>query len=319
MSTTHAINTLEAINIGGTTQWVLLRGKDTSNPVLLLIQQGPGLPMINEAAAIERNLHLEEEFVVAYWDQRACGKSFRSTIPSQSMTIDQSISDTHEMIQALTHRFATPQIYVAGFSWGGTIAALTAAAYPEQIHAAVTVGMDILFDESERYAYEFAVEQAFRLDNRQAMRDLQRIGPPPHLDSKRYDTRVKWVANFGGANTRETYHSLLRKTLWQLLSSRIYSLADIGRTLRGLRFTLDHLLPELAGFDLFQRLPQLDVPIYMLQGRRDRVASSMTAERYYHALNAHAGKQLIWFDDSAHMPYYEDPTKFREVLLKVKQ
>src|SRR5215475_15015406 len=89
MSTTRAINKLEAVGIGGTTQWVLLRGRDTSNPVLLLIQQGPGLPMINEAGAIERNLHLEEEFVVAYWDQRACGKSFRNTIPAQSMTIDQ--------------------------------------------------------------------------------------------------------------------------------------------------------------------------------------------------------------------------------------
>jgi hypothetical protein len=38
-----AIDTLEAIQAGGTTQWIRIRGADTSNPVLLLIQQGPGL------------------------------------------------------------------------------------------------------------------------------------------------------------------------------------------------------------------------------------------------------------------------------------
>ena len=50
------IDTLEAIQAGGTTQWIRIRGANTSNPVLLLIQQGPGLPMINEArrfAALE--------------------------------------------------------------------------------------------------------------------------------------------------------------------------------------------------------------------------------------------------------------------------
>ena len=37
------IDTLEAIQAGGTTQWIRIRGADASNPVLLLIQQGPGL------------------------------------------------------------------------------------------------------------------------------------------------------------------------------------------------------------------------------------------------------------------------------------
>lgn len=39
------IDTLDAVQLGDTTQWIRIRGADPSNPVLLLIQQGPGLPM----------------------------------------------------------------------------------------------------------------------------------------------------------------------------------------------------------------------------------------------------------------------------------
>jgi hypothetical protein len=43
------IDTLEPIGLGGTTQWIRTRGQEESNPVLLMIQQGPGLPTLNEA------------------------------------------------------------------------------------------------------------------------------------------------------------------------------------------------------------------------------------------------------------------------------
>ena len=98
----HPIHALEKIRLGGSEQWIRIQGKDTSNPVLLLIQQGPGLPMLNEARDSEKRLNLEEEFVVVYWDQRGCGKSFRSGFPPQSLTLEQMIADTHELIQALT-------------------------------------------------------------------------------------------------------------------------------------------------------------------------------------------------------------------------
>ncbi len=42
------IDTLDAVRLGNTTQWIRIRGEDAANPVLLLVQQGPGLPMLNE-------------------------------------------------------------------------------------------------------------------------------------------------------------------------------------------------------------------------------------------------------------------------------
>jgi pimeloyl-ACP methyl ester carboxylesterase len=210
------------------------------------------------------------------------------------------------------------QLYIVGFSFGGTIAALTAARHPELVRAVVCVDLDVQFDAAERVAYDFALEQATRLGNKRAIRELQRIGPPPHLDSRTFGTLSRWATNFGGVNRQANYTQLLLKTLRQLVFSREYTPSEIVGTLRGMRFVQDHLLPDLANLDLFERLPQLDVPVFLLQGRHDYVAPGSLAERYYQALQAPKGKQLIWFEESAHMPQHEEPGKFRGILLRVK-
>src|SRR2546429_9836406 len=69
------IDALEQVQLGGTTQWIRTRGTSAANPVLLLMQQGPGLPIINEARAWEQRLGLEKDFTVIYWDQRGTGLS----------------------------------------------------------------------------------------------------------------------------------------------------------------------------------------------------------------------------------------------------
>src|SRR5262245_22405287 len=148
----RAIDRSESIRLGGTKQWIRIRGKDATNPLLLLIQQGPGLPMLNEAADDGKLWHLEDEIVVVYWDQRACGKSFSSAIPPQSMTVEQLILDTSELIQALTQRFQVAQLYVAGLSQGGTIAALTASRHSELVRAVVCVDLDVQVAVAERVA-----------------------------------------------------------------------------------------------------------------------------------------------------------------------
>jgi pimeloyl-ACP methyl ester carboxylesterase len=317
-SSPRSINSLERIRLGGTEQWIRARGRDVSNPVLLLIQQGPGAPMLNEAADDNNLWRLEDEFVVVYWDQRACGKSYSRAIPPQSVTLEQMVADTYELVQGLRQRFNVAQVYFTGCSIGGTIAAFLASRHPELVRAVVCVGLDVQFDVAERVAYEFALRQATRLGATRALRELRRIGPPPHLDSKTFGTRVKWVTSFGGVNRKTTYTQLFLKTLRQLVLSGDYSLFDISGTLRGIRFAQDQLLPDLAKLNLFEMLPRLDVPVFLLQGRHDVVSPASTAEQYYHALQAPRGKRLIWFDESAHVPQHEEPAKFRETVLAIK-
>ncbi len=63
--------------------------------------------------------------------------------------------------------------------------------------------------------------------------------------------------------------------------------------------------------------PRLDVPIVIAQGRRDQVAPGEAARRFHDSLTA-PGKQLVWFERSAHTPHLEEPDKFRDLLMDVR-
>lgn len=313
------IDTLAGIQLGGIPQWIRVRGADAANPVLLLMQQGPGLPMINESRRIERLLGLEETFTVVYWDQRGTGLSsapLRRNSNRFEISVARMVDDTVTLLELLRDRFGG-KAFVVGFSFGATFAAYAAVRRPELVAALVAAGMDIDVPAAENNAYAFALGAARRRGNRRAIRQLEAIGPPPHTTVKQFITRARWAANFGGVATNANFNGLFRGLIASLLRSRDYSAVDVIRTIRGLSVAQAALLPELATTDLVHTIPRLDVPIVMAQGRLDQVAPGEEAQRFHDSLTA-PSKQLVWFEKSAHIPHLEEPAKFRDLLMTVK-
>ena len=313
---TVAIDSLEAIPAGDTRQWIRTRGSDASNPVLLMIQQGPGLPMINEARRFEHLLGLEQDFTVIYWDQRGCGRSLRGPHKPADISMKAMVADTISLLEYLRDRFGQ-KTCVAGFSFGATLAAFAAAQRPDLVGALVATGMDIDGAAAGTCAYEFALYTARRRGNQHATRQLERIGPPPHLTPKQFGTRVRWATNFGGVTTNQTYATLACGLVSSMVRSSDYSAADIVRTVRGITTTQAALLPDLASMDLTRSLPCIPVPIVMVQGRHDQVAPGEAAQRYAISLQA-VSKDLVWFENSAHTPHLDEPARFRDLLLGIR-
>jgi pimeloyl-ACP methyl ester carboxylesterase len=313
------IDTLEGIRLGGITQWIRVRGTDASNPVLLLMQQGPGLPMINDASRLEHLLGLEKAFTVVYWDQRGTGLSARSLRTNANpfeISVARMVDDTVTLLELLRDRFGG-KTFVAGFSFGATFAAYAAVRRPELVAALVAAGMDIDVPAAEDSAYAFALDAARQRGHRRAIRQLEAIGPPPHTTSKQFITRARWVANFGGVVTNSNFNSQFRQLFLSLVRSPDYSAAAVIRTLRGMSASQAALLPQLASTDLVRTMPRLDVPLVMAQGRLDQVAPGEAAQRFHDSLTA-PSKQLTWFERSAHSPHLEEPAKFRDLLMTVR-
>ena len=274
------MNSLNKFSIGGMEQWVLFRGNNNKNPVLLFLQQGPGFPMISEADTLEKALKLENDFTVAYWDQRGCGKSYYKTIPAASMNIGQMIADTHELTGKIKIKFKVSKIYLAGFSIGGTIALLSANEYPKDYYACISVGPEGKTDEGDEIAYKFILDQASGSGNKRALKEIKKIGQPPHIESGKFLKRVKWVANFGGVNRKENFNSMLIKTLKNMFLSKEYSLLDILKALKGMKFAQKNLLKELSLLNMFDKIKNLKIPLYIFQGKYDFASPSILVEKF---------------------------------------
>src|SRR5512146_2333912 len=131
------IDALEPVQLGGITQWIRIRGTSTANPVLLLLQQGPGFPIINETRAWEQRLGLEQDFTVIYWDQRGTGLSAHPLGRGQDrfeITPDLMVGDTITLLELLAGRYGRKP-FIAGFSFGATYAAQAAVLRPDLVAA----------------------------------------------------------------------------------------------------------------------------------------------------------------------------------------
>lgn len=305
------VDTLERFDFGGPAQWALVRGQSRKSPVLLLMQAGPGLPLIHEARAFERRLGLEEKFRVVYWDQRGTGKSFDAA-DRGTLTLERLTGDFRAMLRALSERLAVRELDVAGFSLGATVALLGCAEDPAHVRSLTCVGPDVNWLAAEQYAHAFALAEAERRGHAHALRALQSIGEPPHAEPKRFTTRAQWVANFGGVERGKNFGALLFRTLMRLCLSPHYTLREKLGALKGLQVMQERVLPALQGLDLLTKPPAAHVPIAIFQGRHDVAGPPALAAGLAAALPA----ELVWFEDSAHSPHEEEPVRFRDELLR---
>ena len=295
--------------IGGVEQRLWFRGIDVDNPPVILLHGGPGA---SEAALFRHfNSDLEKEFLMVYWEQRATGRSYRASIPPESMTIDQFVRDLDDVVELVRDRFDKDRVVLLGHSWGSAIGLLYAARHPGKVAAYVGVAQVADMREGERLSYEFALREARRRNDDDAMKALHEIGAPPHTVDEMLTSR-KWVERFGGS-----FHSNLStgKLIWAALQTDEANLIDLIKFGQGNRFSLEHLWEEFRAFDIDDRLTRFGMPIVFMLGRHDWQVPAVLAARYFERIDAPA-KHLVWFEQSAHNPPFEEPERFNRAVVE---
>jgi pimeloyl-ACP methyl ester carboxylesterase len=303
-----SIASMETIRIGGIDQSIWFRGISTENPALILLHGGPGA---SESALFRHyDAALERHFLVVYWEQRGTGRSYHFDIPSQSMTVAQFLRDLDEVVDLVRRRFHKKKVVLIGHSWGTVLGTIYAWQHPEKIAAYVGVAQVADVPEQRRLSYEFALSQARKRGDQEAIAELLPLGPQPHTVSALL-TVGKWTERFGG-----TFHADLStgKLIWVALNTDEADLTDLVRFGLGNRFSLESLEGEISGLRLDEHYLDFDVPVFFVLGRHDWHVPSVVAAAYFDELRA-PYKRLVWFEASAHNPSFEEPDKFDRVLV----
>jgi pimeloyl-ACP methyl ester carboxylesterase len=307
--TPQGVERTQAVKIGGIDQWISVRGTDRRNPVLLMLHGGPGWVSMPTSWYFQRGW--EEYFTVVQWDQRGAGKTYAANDPANiapTMTRPRMLADAEEMIAWLRKEFGKDRIFVLGHSWGSSLGIELARRHPEWLHAYIGMGQIVNSPESERRGWQFAMDAAKKDNNLEAVRELQAIAPYPAPGKpvvlKDLFLQRKWLGHYGGA--------VFNRTGFDAESAAIklspeYTDADLKTIWDGNAFSEKHLLAETIALD-FSAYTEFRCPIVLFNGRHDYNVSSSVAAEWFARVKAPA-KQLVWFEDSAHEMFNEEPGK----------
>ena len=306
-----SIASLERVAINGSEQWISIRGKRTSNPVLLFLAGGPGGSQLATARAALGGL--EDYFVVVDWDQPGSGKSF-DAVDRSTLTPERYITDAHALINILLARFGQEKIYIVGESWGSALGVWLAQRYPEQIHAFIGTGQMVAFLETDVMCYDFAMRWARERGDTNKVAKLEAQGPPPYYGNDVAMKQVTYLLDtFSYMNGNPAIYGGNSDTIQDILSPE-YGLYDKVNWVRGPLDTLNTVYPQLWKVDFRTQVPRLDVPVYFLIGRHDVNAPPVLTEQYYQGLQA-PHKELVWFEHSGHTPWTREPEQFVNVIV----
>ena len=140
MRTPLAVDKTITLDINGSTQRIRLCATRTGLPPLLIVQAGPGLPLLNEVAKFQRRLRLEQQFLVAYWEQRGCGNASRED--AMSASFQQQVDDLRHGLALAARARRSRRAVVFGISLGATIALRAVEHEPDRVKAVVAISVD---------------------------------------------------------------------------------------------------------------------------------------------------------------------------------
>src|SRR5450432_2901986 len=249
MKQTNSLNDLVEMNINNSDQWVLVRGKNINAPLLIHVQAGPGLPMISEANEMEKHLHLEEKFLVAYWDQRGCGKSFNKHIPTETITLTQMADDIIACTKYLLKKYNKSKAIIVGYSIGATTGLMAVAKDSSIFSAIFAAGIDVDIPFANQYALNFAMNKAVSENDKKLIQKISELKHQPIVETKRFQQRATILTDLGGIKAGSNYNRLLLSTVKNILFSRYYGLGGLIKTMKGIAFCQNALIPELNNFN----------------------------------------------------------------------
>jgi pimeloyl-ACP methyl ester carboxylesterase len=302
---TYGLDRTVTLEINGTRQRVRLCAARNGMPPLLIVQAGPGFPLLNEAAKFQQRLDLEQYFSVVYWDQRGCGKA--ALQDTKDISLGTQINDAGAIVRWLAEE-TQQQVIVFGISLGATIALEAAAREPGNIKAMVAVSIDTDTSSSDAAALSFLRKSG----EKKVARSIPKLEMPPYITPQQFQSRARLLTDLGAIEHGKRFGELLRALLYSLL--RTYGLFGTFVALRNMNAVQRKLLPELANLNLFTNWRRTPIPVHYIFGSDDALTPSSIVQRVSGLITKM--DTLTTVPDAGHMVHFDKAAIVRSIILQ---
>ena len=298
------------VEINGVQQGMFIKGRDIRNPVLLYLHGG----MPDYFLTQDYPTGLDEDFTVAWWEQRGSGLSYSSDTPPESVNPAQLIADAVALTNYLRTRFDQSKIYLMAHSGGTFIGIQLAVRAPELYHAYIGIAQISNQLESEKLAHAHMLQRFKETRNLRMVRRLEQapVGDQVPLSDAYLALRDGAMHGLGIGTTHDMT-SVLTGLLLRSLANREYTLGEKIQLWRGKLHAGSGLWNSQLSTDLTTRVTRLEIPLYFFHGSHDYTVSYPLARRFFGMLDAPV-KGFYTFRKSAHSPLFEEPHRMRAII-----
>jgi proline iminopeptidase len=273
--TTGVVHT-EQVDLGYETLGTL----GTALPVIA-VNGGPGL---SHAYMVQNDVweRIASKRLVVFYDQRGTGAS-KHLQPGASQSMDAQVAD----LEAVRQKLELAKVVLVGDSYGGLLSMAYAASHPDHV-------AKLVLSDSPGPSWKSIVHllpEVFPDVQEQNAKEEQRLGASTEA-AARASLRNHFRMIFYSPEKRDAYMSRMGDLGFE---------PAVGEAVSKATQDLD-LAPRLAGFQF---------PTLVINGRYDMNVAPLTAWRLAHDI---PGAKLVFFEQSGHLPSYEEPDKYVEVL-----
>jgi proline iminopeptidase len=253
---------------------------------IIAINGGPGL---SHAYMMQNDLweRIGRNRLVVLYDQRGTGASKRTQTGASQTGVSQTMEAQIADLEAVRQALGLTKVALLGDSYGGLVAMAYAAAHSEHV-------AKLILSDSPGPSWKSIVHvlpEVFPDIEEQNAQEEQKLGPATEA-AARAGLRNHFRMIFYSPEKRDAYMSRMGDLGFE---------PAVGEAVAKATADLD-LTAKLAGFQF---------PTLVITGRYDMNVAPLTAWRLAHAI---PGAKIVFFEQSGHLPSYEEPEKYVEVL-----
>ena len=270
------------VALNGTDLYV--REMGSGEPIIII----HGGPVLEHGYLLPHLEKMADSHRLIFFDQRLSGRS-SSEVAEGDITFAKFLGD----IDAVREHVGDSTAHIMGHSWGGLLAMMYAAKYPERTRSLILISpmpasWDDWQDENERLA-----ALAFEED----LADRRRV-----MESEAFEKNL-------ASAFEELYRISFRSQFHD--RSKVDALSFYvpdDLSVRSQRFAA--LMPELEGYDLYESLRSLLIPTLLVYGAAEP-AASLSGLKIRDAI---PNVTLAIIPDAGHFSFVESPEDFHAVI-----
>lgn len=308
------------MDINGAPNGFFINSKDINNPVLLFVSSGPGT---DDYVFTDKykDMHIEDEFTVVYWDYRYMGIAYDKDIDIDSINIDNLLNDTYAVTEYLKERFNKDKIFIMGFSGGTKIALMEVQKHPENYYAYIAMAQCVTdSEENDTLMYSYMKDVFEKRGDTNNLKELE--DAVEHLDGgnikcKDWYVYVNLLHEAGGG-------TIYNKTefegiVWPIITCGCYTLKEKINYITAMKtYRKTPLYEQLDDFDYRKSIAQIGIPVFFISGEYDYNCPWELVQEYCEVIDA-PQKGFYKISGAAHSPLWENPDETYEAMRQIKE